>query len=465
MVTELSFAQAHVQQVDPHQLTDVGDLLNIRDAEFESLTRLNQSLRLEPLLATEWSANRNATEWVFRLRDRVRFHNGQQLKAQDVAYSIRRMAGSQAGEFGNAGAYAVYLQPLEVIAPDASTVVIQSPTPISELPELLVDVPIVREDQDRLVGTGQYSRLRARQGFLIATAFSDHWRGQPRFDQVRWHAEPNPAQRLAMVENGQVDIATSIPPSMPISAQWERKGPSATCLMLMLAADRPPFNNRDWRIAANLAVDTGALIEGVSHGHAHSMDSPVTAAHMGHDGVYREPTYDPEGARALATSPATSNAIALSSPIALPAEASTISRTVADCLIDVGIRTEVLLVEDRPTYSTMVMERTAGEACFFDSTPASTYRVLREKISSTYRGRWWYGYSNATVELLLRDAERTVDSADRAQLYSECLAELRADPPWIYLYSPDERVAVGRRVGDWIPPPDARVRLDDIPLE
>jgi peptide/nickel transport system substrate-binding protein len=57
---------------------------------YNALARLDESLTAQPELAESWDANANATEWVFRLRKEVTFHDGKKLDSEDVVYSILR---------------------------------------------------------------------------------------------------------------------------------------------------------------------------------------------------------------------------------------------------------------------------------------------------------------------------------------------------------------------------------------
>src|SRR5471032_1833044 len=57
---------------------------------FNTLTRLDGTVTAQPDLAESFEPNADATEWIFRLRKGVEFHDGKSLTAQDVVYSLMR---------------------------------------------------------------------------------------------------------------------------------------------------------------------------------------------------------------------------------------------------------------------------------------------------------------------------------------------------------------------------------------
>ena len=60
---------------------------------YGSLIRLSDALEPQPELAETFEANDTATEWTFRLRQDVEFHDGKTLTADDVVYSMNRHIG------------------------------------------------------------------------------------------------------------------------------------------------------------------------------------------------------------------------------------------------------------------------------------------------------------------------------------------------------------------------------------
>ena len=75
-----------VAVIDPMSANAGGTQLGIIDhLAYDSLVYYNINGNYDPCLATEWSANDDATEWTYKLREGVKFHNGEPFTADDVA--------------------------------------------------------------------------------------------------------------------------------------------------------------------------------------------------------------------------------------------------------------------------------------------------------------------------------------------------------------------------------------------
>jgi peptide/nickel transport system substrate-binding protein len=115
---------------------------------------------------------------------------------------------------------------------------------------------------------------------------------------------------------------------------------------------------------------------------------------------------------------------------------------------------EIVVHQDRAAYSEMVRAKEIHDAAAFDSSPRSTFRVLREKIHSGLRGPWWEGYENQTVDSLIAEAQATVDDEERQGIYMEIYGIIRDDAPWIFLYRPTRFWGVGPGLSEWTPRAD-----------
>ena len=80
---------SHAPTLDPHMHFErVGILVNIN--MFDSLLHRNTKLEFEPSIATSWKALSD-TQWEFKIRKGVRFHNGEVMTPADVKYSFDRV--------------------------------------------------------------------------------------------------------------------------------------------------------------------------------------------------------------------------------------------------------------------------------------------------------------------------------------------------------------------------------------
>src|SRR5438874_1917129 len=89
---------ADVTSMDPHFLA-IAPNINIAWHVFDALTHVDEDTRLIPGLAVSWRAV-DATTWEFRLRPGVRFHDGAELTAEDVVFSIERTLKVPNGQYG-----------------------------------------------------------------------------------------------------------------------------------------------------------------------------------------------------------------------------------------------------------------------------------------------------------------------------------------------------------------------------
>ncbi len=88
----LKFAfQGTLNQLDPYSLNETFTLSALGNV-YEGLTRRNENLEIEPSLAESWEVV-EPNRWRFHLRKGVKFHNGNDFTAEDVAFSVERLHG------------------------------------------------------------------------------------------------------------------------------------------------------------------------------------------------------------------------------------------------------------------------------------------------------------------------------------------------------------------------------------
>ena len=108
---------------------------------YDALTFPDVDGTVLPHVATEWTAADDGMSWEFKIRDGIKFHNGDVLDAEDCAFSVNRVLAI--GE-GYTYLWADFLESAEAV--DASTLKINMKKPYAVLPATLVRLPIVNKD-------------------------------------------------------------------------------------------------------------------------------------------------------------------------------------------------------------------------------------------------------------------------------------------------------------------------------
>jgi peptide/nickel transport system substrate-binding protein len=449
---------------EPHDCTDSKDVLTVLDALFDGLVRYDAQMKYEPAIAESWDISKDARTWTFRLRKGVVFHNGTPCDSEAVRFSLERMSRPDMGvTLGAPGVYNQYLQGMQIETPDAHTVRIKLSDPMADLLDVLVTGYILPPDEvERLgsefkyhpLGTGPYRFESYEQGVALSMSKHDqYFDGAPVFDQVTWRVESDPGERVRMLHDGEAQIATSLPPDVTDGAADARfqRSRGTTAFIIIFSAQKGPLRDPRIRQALNLAIDRDAVITQILGGAGCPLTGFVSPHHFGYDEAEAGQSYDIDKARSLISDAGFSDGIRLTldSPTSLPNEAVPLSKIVTEMWREIGVDVEIVYTEDREAYAHNVRLKKIHDMCIFDSSPLSTFRVLKEKIDARFEGSWWQHYHNSRVESLLDQATLTVSDEAREAIYQQCFRILNEDPPWLYLYNYETITATTDALEHW----------------
>ncbi len=189
---------ADVTTMDPHFLASQPNL-TVGFHVFDALVHADERTRLIPGLATSWRAV-DATTWEFKLRPGVKFHDGSELTAEDVLFSLERPFNIK----GSPGGFAAYVRAIvarEIV--DKLTIRLKTATPYGALPEDLNSIMIVSrkaaanaapedfESGRATIGTGPYKFVRFARGDRVEYLRNDnYWAGVRRGKNSRCASSP-----------------------------------------------------------------------------------------------------------------------------------------------------------------------------------------------------------------------------------------------------------------------------------
>ncbi|MBN1273014.1 MAG: ABC transporter substrate-binding protein [Candidatus Aminicenantes bacterium] len=458
----ITVMQSSVAIGDPHICSDSSNRLSLISNIYEALVKRDQNGHYQPSLAESWNVEEDGITWTFKLRSGVPFHNGDILNAEDVAATLGRVLDPAiGGAFGTQGVYSSYLGSAKISAVDPLTVQITTEKPMADLLDLLVAMPISpKSELDKLpqkyVGSGPYKISEQTDTKVILKAFDAYWGKTPVYKKIHWIAESNPEKRVEALKTGRADIVSGLThkdaeqlKNDKAAALYELK--SGLCIIFMCNAQQGPCKDRRVRQALNYALDVDTIIKEIKHGAATPLNGYLTPHHFGYNPETPLYPYDPEKARSLLVEAGYGEGLELvfDIPSVMPDEAPQLARMMAEQLKKAGITVDIIEHKDRAAYSEMVREKNIHDACCFDSSPLSTYRVLCEKIQSTRKGPWWQGYKNEEVDNLIEQTEAAFNNSERQQIYRRIYTIIRDDAPWIFLYRPTRFFGVSPSLKGW----------------
>ena len=194
---------ADVTTIDPHHLPSQPNLA-VGYHVFDALTHVDEKARIIPGLAVSWRTL-DPTTWEFKLRPGVKFHDGAELTAEDVVFSLDRPPTIKGGGFGS---YVAMIQSKTIV--DKLTVRIVTRAPYGALAEELNSVMIVSkkhatgaasEDFDSgkaTIGTGPYKFVRFARGDRVEyVRNNDYWGGRPAWEKLTLRIMPTDPVRTA----------------------------------------------------------------------------------------------------------------------------------------------------------------------------------------------------------------------------------------------------------------------------
>lgn len=279
----------------------------VASAVFDPLATLDEEGRWTPYLAESFTPNEDNTEWTIKIPEGVVFHDGTPLDAAAVAANLEAHKGSS---ITSAAFWAVE----EVTVVDPTTVTVSLSVPFARFPALMtaqagyIISPKMIEDPNLSltpIGTGPFvydSHTPDEQWTFTKNA--GYWReGLPHLDAIEYRPIPDNGERLALLEDGTVDVTYTSRPQQVNDLRGSDfkvvEYASGDESMLMLNTSKPPFDNPLARQAVAYATDSAGWREertqGVD-GEANSIFAPGQPGYLEDNGY---PTFDIEKAKEL----------------------------------------------------------------------------------------------------------------------------------------------------------------------
>lgn len=437
---------------DPRLARDTS-AFRLRELVFNGLVYIESDYSPTPDLAESWE-NPDDKTWVFHLRQGVKFHNGQDLTAEDVKYTYETIL---AEDFG-APLRAFYepIQSIEVVDDHTIKFTLDSVYgPFLSFMDMGIVPKAVVEEQGEAfgtnpVGTGPFKFVNWQRGDTIELeAFDDHFNGRPKVDHVLIKVVPDNSARAVAVESGDLDFVQSPVSPQDVKRLEETAGiqvdrlPASGYTYINLNTADPILTDMRVRQALAHLVNREQILETIYKGIGQIANSPIPQGMWAYTDDVQGYDYDPEQAMALLDEAGwTVGADGIrqkdGQPLALTVRTHSEDpdrRQVIEVLqaefSKVGIQADTNVVE-WPSYFADIQEGKYQVAVVGWLNLTSPDRAMFRAF--TINGPANYGkYENDEVDKLILDARATLDQDKAKAMYQDASRIIAQEVPYIFL--------------------------------
>ena len=178
----------------------------------ENIVRFNENGELEPSLAEEWKVSDDKLTWEFKIRDGVKFSNGNPLTAEAVKSSLDRTFRKSKRADG-------FFKPTSIVA-DGQTLKISTEKPVAILPQCLADpLFLVIDTSDNVeeyttnapICTGPYVfKEFVPTEYAIVERNENYWGGKPGLAKVTFKCINDQSTRALSLKSGEIGVAYNL---------------------------------------------------------------------------------------------------------------------------------------------------------------------------------------------------------------------------------------------------------------
>ncbi len=442
-ITDFSFASART--LDPHIAQAAGSMRFIENL-YNTLLKYKKGEygSLEGDLVEEYSISEDGKVYSFKIHEGVKFHNGDDLTAEDVKYSIERIIDKEvrAQHFDA-------VENIEVMDDFNLEITLAEPvapflTYLAYPMNAVVNKNVVEANDDSLndvdAGSGPFKlNVWERDQFLVLDKFEDYFEeGKPYLDRVYLKPIDDETARTTALRNDELDIILQVSaknidrlaeyPNINVESvagtYWEYLG---------LNTEAGPLSDKKVRQAVAWAVNRDALNQMVKFGKAAPLTGgPIPPGHWADDELKVYPAQDLEKAKELLSETEYSSGfettlIVLSNPDQLNA-----AQVIKAQLAPIGIDVEIRSLESSVYFENLGngdFEMTVIGWVGFVDPDEYLYNIFHTD------GIWnQQAYSNKEVDALLEEGRRVSDQEERRKIYREAQRMIAEDVPMVFLY-------------------------------
>ncbi len=462
--------------MDPHLTTDniSGGLVN---EIFGGLVTLSLDLKVVPDLAERWDVSDDGRVYTFYLRKDAKFHDGKPVTAEDVRWSLERVADPNTlspvaeqylsdivGVSAKLKGTASSISGVQVIDQHTIRITIDEPKAYF-LAKLTYPTAFILDRENvesggatwtqQPNGTGPFKLAEYQVGEILRLTRNEYYHlGPPNLDEVEFILAGGSA--MLMYENDEIhltgvglaDLERVLDPNEPLNAELMAAPASFGVSYIGLNVDQPPLDDPLFRQALNLAIDRETISVAVLDGLSIPAYTIIPPGFPSYNTDVRGYGYDPERALKLLKQSKYGNDLDN-----LPRITLSISGSFG---ADVPLDLEVILSSWEEVLGVTVDIQQTEWATFLQDLQDRRYHMFRLGWGADYADPENFldilfhsksdnnhtNYNNPEVDALLERARVEPDQVTRFKMYNKIEQMILDDAPWVLLWNTGETYAL-----------------------
>ena len=449
-----------------------GPTYNVTINVFDSLLRKTRDGRNVPALAERLERDGDRA-WIFHLRPGVTFHNGEELNAESVRFTIERIFDEELGS--TRGADLEWLRNVEVIDEMTVRIEAQEPFALAEhyFTELQILPPGYIEEvgneafNERPVGTGPFKVVQWDRGNRILLERNEsYWRRDVDVAELEFRFVESGSSRVATLLGGDADLITSPPIAArdQIESNPRTKFATATGTRVMFVGldttQDSPVADPLVRQAMNYAVDKEAIVENLIFGLGEVTTAHLTSADFGYNPDVSPYPFDPDRARELLAEAGYEDGFTITLDITSGRyiNDTEVAEAIAGFLGDVGITVNIEVFEFGAFNERLFGKQTSPMYLVGWGNPVFDAAYIYDFTAQT--GSLLRSIENEEIDAALATARTTTDQQVRRDAFLEAVELINEAAPAIFLYKQPVLFGMSERLL-WDPRSDEFLDMSD----
>ncbi len=440
---------------------------------FDQLTDIRADGSVGPLLARSWES-KDAVTWLFKLREGVKFHNGQAVTVDDVLWTFEAVMNDPKSPVRS---YTATIDKIEKV--DERTIRFVTKHPYAPFPRHVSLISILPREAYQAMGAEQFARKPigcgpyrvvnwVRGDRLELEAAGAHFNGAANIKTVVFRPVPSESSRLSALESGDLDIVALLPPpEVPrlrkVAGVRVELVESNRNLFIGMNEKARPLDHPKVRQAIDLAIDREQITRELLGGLGKPVGQPVASAVFGFDPSLQPTKHDPQRARQLLREAGVADGLELD--LQYPTNRYTfgteVAQAVAGHLANAGVKVKLEGMEFAALFPLWMGKKLKGLYLFgFGPSIMDADLVLGFLYDSKGKGYW----TSPEVDSLIQKQRGQADEQARLRTIHEIWNLSGQHVPISWLYTEVQSYGIRDRI-IWKPRTDERFNMAEARLK